>query len=221
MFAKQTPGRAYNHNRIGAVFVPPDEHGDNLVAHVITNNPAYNSGIRNGDLLLKVAELTTTNSHTNAVQNINFWFHAATAGKQDRSHCKTRVQHVRHHRHVSANLRTTLCHIGFEPKINEFSNMTIHINPNDAEEYSERAWAYYRSNDFGRAAADWNETTRLDPKTATAFSTAVFVTTTIGKFDLGISNLTEFLRVDPANAGGYCGTWDGVKLQIRCRPWRR
>jgi hypothetical protein len=47
------PGR-YNHNRLGAVFVPPDLKGERLFAHVAQGSPADKAGIRNGDELLRV-----------------------------------------------------------------------------------------------------------------------------------------------------------------------
>ena len=52
---KRTPSLPYNHNRLGAVFVPrdlQDNDATTLVAHVVANSPAYEAGIRNGDILL-------------------------------------------------------------------------------------------------------------------------------------------------------------------------
>ncbi len=52
---KQTPSMPYNHNRLGAVFVPRDLQGNDtttLVAHVVDKSPAYEAGIHNGDILL-------------------------------------------------------------------------------------------------------------------------------------------------------------------------
>jgi hypothetical protein len=48
------------HNRMGAVFVPPNERSNDLVAHVAPNSPAEKAGIRNGDILLKIDELDVT-----------------------------------------------------------------------------------------------------------------------------------------------------------------
>ena len=41
------------YNRIGAVFVPVDGDANNLVGHVANLGPAYEAGIRDGDILLK------------------------------------------------------------------------------------------------------------------------------------------------------------------------
>lgn len=52
--AKQTAAPRYEHNRLGAVFVPRDLQSDPLVAHVVKGTPAYLSGVRDGDMLLKL-----------------------------------------------------------------------------------------------------------------------------------------------------------------------
>lgn len=49
--AKETPAAGYTHNRLGAVFVPPCQ-----IAHVVQGGPAWQAGIRNGDLLTRVGE---------------------------------------------------------------------------------------------------------------------------------------------------------------------
>lgn len=57
---KKTPPVAYQHNRLGAVFVPPDPQSDSLVAHLASDGPAHEAGICNGDVLLKVGNLDAT-----------------------------------------------------------------------------------------------------------------------------------------------------------------
>jgi hypothetical protein len=54
----------YEHNRLGAVFAPPNMEGGDLVARVIDGTPAYEAGIRNGDVLLKVGDLDATKWRT-------------------------------------------------------------------------------------------------------------------------------------------------------------
>ena len=54
----------YAHNRLGAVFAPPNMEGGNLIARVIDGSPAYEAGIRNGDVLLKVGDLDATKWRT-------------------------------------------------------------------------------------------------------------------------------------------------------------
>jgi len=54
----------YEHNRLGAVFAPLKMEGGDLVARVIDGSPAYEAGIRNGDVLLKVGDLDATKWRT-------------------------------------------------------------------------------------------------------------------------------------------------------------
>ncbi|MEO6568452.1 MAG: PDZ domain-containing protein [Opitutaceae bacterium] len=49
-----TPPQPYQHNRVGAEFIPGEGTGDDLVAHVLPGGPAYRSGIRDGDVLVTV-----------------------------------------------------------------------------------------------------------------------------------------------------------------------
>jgi C-terminal processing protease CtpA/Prc len=58
---KQTRSVPGDHNRLGAVFVPRDDQSDDLVAHVLEGSPAFEAGIRNGDVLLSIGgrDLTT------------------------------------------------------------------------------------------------------------------------------------------------------------------
>jgi len=49
---KKTQPLPYEHNRLGAVFAPKYPDANNNVAYVITGSPAYEAGIRDGDILL-------------------------------------------------------------------------------------------------------------------------------------------------------------------------
>jgi hypothetical protein len=49
---KKTPSLPYSHNRLGAVFVPNDLQSNEYIAHVAADSPAYEAGIRNGDILV-------------------------------------------------------------------------------------------------------------------------------------------------------------------------
>lgn len=60
----QEPTSRYQHNRIGAVFVPRDIKSNNLMAHVAEKSPAQKAGIRSGDILLKIGDLAVTKWRT-------------------------------------------------------------------------------------------------------------------------------------------------------------
>ena len=57
--AKTTRPPAYPHNRLGAVFVP-QTHTNQAAAWVVHGSPAYEAGVRGGDVLLQVDEVTVT-----------------------------------------------------------------------------------------------------------------------------------------------------------------
>jgi PDZ domain len=64
---KKTPAGSYQHNRIGAVFVPADlEKSDDLIAQVLDGSPAFEAGIRNGDVLLRIEKYDITRWRTSS-----------------------------------------------------------------------------------------------------------------------------------------------------------
>jgi hypothetical protein len=62
---KTLPSLPYQHNRLGADFAPRDLHNDDLIAHVAYGSPAYQAGIRDGDVLLKEDGRDVTKWRTN------------------------------------------------------------------------------------------------------------------------------------------------------------
>lgn len=73
--AWETLPRAYQHNRLGAVFSPLDVQSEDLIGHVAEGSPAWEAGIRNGDILMRIGELDVTKWRTDpAVMPIKrFW----------------------------------------------------------------------------------------------------------------------------------------------------
>jgi S1-C subfamily serine protease len=58
------PFPPYLYNRAGAVFTPRDpgrDKSNQLVAHVLEDGPAYQAGIRDGDIVLKLGQQWATN----------------------------------------------------------------------------------------------------------------------------------------------------------------
>jgi hypothetical protein len=76
---KTTPPLPYQHNRLGAVFVPPDARSDSLVAQLASDSPAQEAGICNGDILLKIGGLDVTKWRSDpAVSPLShFWMQPA------------------------------------------------------------------------------------------------------------------------------------------------
>jgi len=63
--ARETPPAAYEHNRLGAVFVPVDLQSEDLIGQVLKGSPAWEAGIRSGDVLLQIDDLDVTEWRTN------------------------------------------------------------------------------------------------------------------------------------------------------------
>ena len=65
----------YQHNRLGAVFVPHGPLLEPLVAQVIPGTPAAEAGIRDGDLLLKIGPRDVTHWRSSPVgfESVVFW----------------------------------------------------------------------------------------------------------------------------------------------------
>jgi len=57
---KKTRPSRYPHNRLGAIFVPTDEHTNQAVARVVDGGPAYEAGVRDGDVLVQVDGVMVT-----------------------------------------------------------------------------------------------------------------------------------------------------------------
>lgn len=73
---RSQPATPYEHNRLGAVFVPNDwQKDDDLIARVVPGGPAQKAGIRNGDVLLKVGsqDITKWRTATNISRPSQFW----------------------------------------------------------------------------------------------------------------------------------------------------
>jgi hypothetical protein len=72
---KQAPALPYDHNRLGAVFVPLNLQEDDGLTHVLDGSPAYEAGIRHDDVLLKIGDLDVTKWRTdpNVLPLSRFW----------------------------------------------------------------------------------------------------------------------------------------------------
>jgi C-terminal processing protease CtpA/Prc len=60
LLPKKSAPPTYTHNRLGAAFVPTETYTNRAVAWVITGGPAYEAGVRDGDVLLQVDEVACT-----------------------------------------------------------------------------------------------------------------------------------------------------------------
>jgi hypothetical protein len=72
---RKSPPVPYYHNRLGAVFAPVDNTSDQLTAHVAQQSPAFEAGVRDGDILLRVDEIDATKWRANPSGSVTerFW----------------------------------------------------------------------------------------------------------------------------------------------------
>ncbi|HXR08159.1 MAG TPA: PDZ domain-containing protein [Candidatus Acidoferrum sp.] len=61
LHAKEGPPPPYEYNRLGAVFASPDLESENLMASVVAGSPAWEAGIRPGDVLTRVGNMDVRN----------------------------------------------------------------------------------------------------------------------------------------------------------------
>jgi hypothetical protein len=59
-----SPKAEYAYNRIGALFAPHDIRGGDLIARVVKGGPAYEAGVRDGDILMRIGDLDATKWQT-------------------------------------------------------------------------------------------------------------------------------------------------------------
>ena len=55
--AKTTKPPTFQHNRLGALFLATTDHANQGVARVVKGGPAYDAGVRPGDILLQVDDV--------------------------------------------------------------------------------------------------------------------------------------------------------------------
>lgn len=80
--SKSSGAFAYEHNRAGAVFVPADLDRDQLVARVLDGSPAYEAGVRNGDILLNIDGSDFSHLQKGSDNQPNRAFHERPAGSK-------------------------------------------------------------------------------------------------------------------------------------------
>jgi len=89
-----------------------------------------------------------------------------------------------------------------QPAITSFSE-AIRLNPNHAEAYARRAWAYNRSNNSDQAIADANQAIALNPNLALAYFVRGTAYVNRFNYERAIEDLTKSIELDPNNALAY------------------
>ena len=79
-------------------------------------------------------------------------------------------------------------------------NEAIHLNPNRASLYRDRAQAYRQNGDLGLAITDYDEAIALDPKPAAPYRERGLVLVAKGDLDRAILSYSTAARLDPTDA---------------------
>ncbi|MDN4988086.1 tetratricopeptide repeat protein [Bradyrhizobium arachidis] len=79
-------------------------------------------------------------------------------------------------------------------------NEAIHLNPNRASLYRDRAQAYRQNGDLDLAIADYDEAIALDPKPAAPYHQRGLALAAKGDLDRAILSYSTAVRLDPADA---------------------
>jgi tetratricopeptide (TPR) repeat protein len=104
--------------------------------------------------------------------------------------------------------------IGLNPNmaIEDYTE-AIRREPNGAEYYFKRAYAYSELKDYGRAIADYTKLIQLDPNNAMAYSHRCNSHFVLNNFDQAISDCAEAIRLEPNSSEAYSA--QGVVYQGR------
>jgi hypothetical protein len=213
---RQTPAPAYDHNRIGAVFIPRDLRSDDLIAQVAAGSPAYTAGIRDGDVVLKIDGNAVRGWRTDTNQ-------MDTPNHDARSPVGTKIRFTL--KRGSKMFETTVvCRqilgptssagIRIDSRTNDLLQTSLHINPNDAGEYCLRGMAYYADTNFQGAITDFTRAIRLGDDDAEVFANRAAAYMYEHVFDKAIDDYGKAIHRDPANAQaffyrGECYGWSG------------
>jgi tetratricopeptide (TPR) repeat protein len=95
--------------------------------------------------------------------------------------------------------RIALRHGAYGRALADF-NEAIHLNPNRASLYRDRAQAYRQNGELGLAIADYDEAIALDPKLAAPYHERGLALAAKGDLDRAILSYSTAVRLDPDNA---------------------
>jgi hypothetical protein len=103
---KKTRPPGYDHNRLGAMFAPMGARANDSVARVIKGGPAYEAGVRNGDILLAVDDVPVATLRSSG---------AAPFFSPPRTRRKLTLKRGRRIFNTTAILRDIVAPLGSEP----------------------------------------------------------------------------------------------------------
>ena len=92
-------------------------------------------------------------------------------------------------------------------------DQAIHRNPESAEAYYKRGFAYQKLGQSERAIADFDKATRIDPQFARAYSSRGFAYLNKEQYKLAIADCTRAIELDTGDAVAHLNRGVAYKLQ--------
>jgi tetratricopeptide (TPR) repeat protein len=225
---RQASATEYQHNRLGAVFIRDESHGNEIIARVAPDSPAAAAGIHDGDVLLSVDghDLIHVDTDPFLLPLILNW--DWLAGTQ----FDLKLQRGSKRYEVTVTLRDILkpekastvpanrlrseikwlMELGdsarqetnYEQIINIYSEV-IRLQPDTTEAFNARGGAYYYEGSNTLAMADFNEALRLKPGYAMALNNRGSLWGSVWRDETkAIVDYNAAIQSEPDNAE----TWD-------------
>jgi tetratricopeptide (TPR) repeat protein len=200
---RRDPPEPYAHNRLGAVFAPEDLFSDPLLAHVIKGGPAYQAGIRDGDVLVQIDALNVTTWRTEPAmtQLLHEWWERP-AGSESlltlRRGTRTYTARVVLRNLIGPDLPDPTRH-ALVADISVY-DLWLRLDPKDTFALARRAFLRVKRQDYAGAIADDDRLIALQPKNAAAYASRANARLLSGDDDGAVADYDRAIALNPRDA---------------------
>jgi len=209
MRARTTPPRPYPYNRLGADFVPTDSDTVRMAAKVVTGSPAYDAGIRNGDVLLRVDNIKVV-AWTDDWES-RFRMPAGTKLSLELQRAGTNFETtaiLREILHPNEHFQEFSADDPSHGKTQPNADATEEMN--DLNETTQIAQEYYNKGDKERKAGNWDgalaeytSAIQADSKFAGAYGARGYIEQVQNNIDSAILDYDKAIELNPGFAKAY------------------
>jgi tetratricopeptide (TPR) repeat protein len=200
---RKDPPAPYAHNRLGAVFAPEDLFSDPLLAHVIKGGPAYQAGIRDGDVLIQIDALNVTTWRTEPAmtQLLHEWWERP-AGSVSlltlQRGTQTYTTRVVLRNLIGPDLPDPTHH-ALVADVSVY-DLWIRLEPNDTFALARRAFLRVKSHDYAGAIADDDRLIALLPNNAAAYANRANAKLLSGDDSGAVADYDRAIALNPKDA---------------------
>jgi tetratricopeptide (TPR) repeat protein len=192
---RQTPPPRYSYNRLGAVFIPIARHPNRLVARVAAGSPAYEAGIRNGDIFLSVDE-----------QGVSGWINGSGDISSDGYSLPAGTTvHLKLQRHRKSIETTVTFRDILPPSHRKYPSQDYSIgDPEfDAETYYGQGLLMQSRGDLKTALSNCVEAIKIDPNFALAYAFRGYLEGTNGSLDAALADYNKAINLGFVTANAF------------------